>query len=56
MIQRYTPRIKATTAKSMAKSLLSSQSGKKISDTKFKEYLKQDKDLKKYAYKAKLLR
>jgi len=53
MVQRYTPRIKATTAKSMAKSLLSTQSGKKISDTKFKEYLKQDKDLKKYAYSGK---
>jgi len=53
MVQRYTPRIKAKTAKSVAKSLISSQSGKKISDTKFKEYLKQDKDLKKYAYSGK---
>ena len=53
MVQRYTPRIKATTAKSMAKSLLSTQSGKKVSDTKFKEHLKQNKDLKKYAYKGK---
>jgi len=53
MVQRYTPRIKVTTAKSTAKSLLSTQSGKKVSDTKFKDYLKQDKDLKKYAYKGK---
>jgi TolB-like protein len=53
MIQQYLPKIKAQTAKNMAKNLLSTQKGKKISDTKFKQFLKQDKDLKKFVHSSK---
>ena len=53
MVQRYTPKIKIGTAKNIAKNLLSTQSGKKISETKFKQLLKQDKDLKKFVYSSK---
>ena len=53
MAQKYLPRIKMGTAKNMAKSLLSTKSGKKVSDTKLKEFLKKDKDLQKYAYSSK---
>ncbi|HHE64423.1 MAG TPA: hypothetical protein ENL09_00180, partial [Bacteroidetes bacterium] len=50
MVNTYSPRIKASTAKNMAKSILSDKTGKKISDTKFKEMMEKDKDLKKFAY------
>jgi len=53
MTQQYLPKIKAQTAKNMAKNLLSTQKGKKISDTKFKQFLKQDKDLKKFVHSSK---
>ncbi|MDP2684625.1 MAG: hypothetical protein Q8P20_06305 [bacterium] len=53
MDNTYTPRIKAATAKNLAKSILSDKSGKKISDTKFKEMMKKDKDLKQFAYTGK---
>ncbi len=50
MPNTFIPRIKATTAKNIAKGILSDKSGKKISDTKFKEILRKDKSLKKFAY------
>lgn len=53
MVKAYLPKIKAQTAKSMAKNLLTTKGGKKITDTKFKEFLKKDKDLNKFAYKGK---
>lgn len=53
MVQRYTPKIKVGTAKTIAKNLLATPKGKKVSDTKFKKFLKQDKDLKKFVYSSK---
>lgn len=53
MVQQYTPKIKVGTAKTIAKNLLATPKGKKISDTKFKKFLKQDKDLKKFVYSSK---
>lgn len=53
MPSTYKPRINTTTAKNIAKGILSDKSGKKISDTKFKELMKKDKSLKKFAYAGK---
>ncbi len=53
MSKAYLAKIKATTAKSMAQSILSTRAGKKISDTKFKTMIKKDKNLKKFAYLGK---
>lgn len=48
MVQRYLPKIKMGTAKGVAKDLLSTKGGKKLSDTKFKQFMKKDKDLQHY--------
>ncbi|XOU94376.1 MAG: hypothetical protein ACNFW9_06115 [Candidatus Kerfeldbacteria bacterium] len=53
MAKDYLAKIKATTAKGMAQSIISSKTGKKISDTKFKTLMKKDKNLKKFAYLGK---
>jgi len=50
MPSQFQSKIKATTAKDIAKGILSDKSGRKISDTKFKQILKQDKNLRKFAY------
>jgi len=44
--------MKIGTAKSMAKNLLSTRSGQKVSDTAFKKFVKQDKSLKKFTYSS----
>ncbi len=46
-------RIQAGTAKQMAKNLLTDKYGHAVSDTKLKEFMKQDKDLKKFVYTSK---
>lgn len=53
MIQRYSPKIQVGTAKTIAKNLLTTKTGKKVSDTKLKEFMKKDKDLKKFVYSSK---
>ncbi|MFH0804610.1 MAG: hypothetical protein V1916_00240 [Patescibacteria group bacterium] len=53
MPQKYLPKIKADTAKTMAKNLLATGGGKKISDTKFKDFLKKDQHLRQYSYDSK---
>lgn len=50
---KYLPKIKVSTAKDMAKSLIANRTGQKISDTKFKQILKKDESLKTYYYKSK---
>lgn len=44
--------MKISTAKSMARNLLSTKSGQKVSDTAFKKFIKEDKSLKKLTYSA----
>lgn len=52
MAQKYLPKIKIGTAKGVAKNLLSTKSGKQVSDTKFKQLLKAEGGLKKFAYSS----
>jgi|GEM_PF-3573873 TolB-like protein len=50
MAKAYLPRLKVGTAKDIVKSIISTPAGKKISDSKFKSFLKNDKGLRKYSY------
>ncbi len=50
MTDRYLPKIKTDTAKAIIKDLITTKSGKKISDTRFKNILKKEKNLQKFAY------
>ncbi|MFH1207234.1 MAG: hypothetical protein V1668_01360 [Patescibacteria group bacterium] len=50
---KYLPKIKMSTAKTMAKSLVANRVGQKISDSKFKQILKKEDGLKTYYYKPK---
>ena len=52
MVQKYLPKIKIGTARGVAKGLLSTKSGKQVSDTKFKQFLKAEKGLKKFVYSS----
>ncbi len=51
MASNYLSKMPIGQAKKIVKNLIRTQSGKKISDTKFKEFLKKNDDLSKYAYK-----
>ncbi|MDD5040479.1 MAG: hypothetical protein PHY34_05010 [Patescibacteria group bacterium] len=53
MAQRYLPKIKVDTAKTIAKDLVANRSGGKISNEKFKQILRKDQDLRSYYYKPK---
>ncbi len=50
---KYLPKIKMSTAKDMAKSLIANRAGQKITDSKFKQILKKEQGLKTYYYKPK---
>ena len=50
MSSRYLPKIKTETVKSVAQKFATTASGKKVSKTAFKKFLKEDKDLKHLTY------
>jgi len=52
MAKPYLPKIKMKTVLSTAQKIGATTSGKQISQTAFKKFLKQEKDLKKYSYAA----